>query len=69
MKKRYLVEVDYSNFYVCSDCKKSLQKQFKEGIIEQFRIKVIKNCSNEKCYSCELPVLQGTGGINRTILG
>ena len=52
MKKRYLVEVDYKDFYVCSDCKKSLQQQFKEGIIEQFRIKVIKNCSNEKCYSC-----------------
>ena len=53
MKKRHLVEVDYKDFYVCSDCKKSLQQQFKEGIIEQFRIKVIKNCSNEKCYSCE----------------
>jgi len=53
MKKRYLVEVNYNDFYVCSDCKKSLQQQFKERIIEQFRIKAVKNCSNEKCYSCE----------------
>lgn len=53
MKKRYLVEINHNDYYVCSNCKNELQKQEKDGLIEQFRVKVAKNCSREKCYSCE----------------